>query len=233
MAYRELTICLSFLALTHAGYIGAPVAYQSPAKVIAPSAILTKALDADYDPHPQYSYSYDVQDSITGDFKSQHETRDGDVVQGSYSLLDSDGTRRTVDYTADAQNGFNAVVRKEPITEKLVTPVAGPIVQPAVAYGPPALAKYPVQLPAATYAPALPQISAAVHSNIAVSPALTYGPPATPIATHEAASYPAAALPARVYSAPVGYATPAVAKYSPHPYIAHVTYTTPLFSYSH
>lgn len=43
------------------------------------------------------------------------ETRTGDLVQGQYSLDDPDGTRRTVDYTADAVSGFNAVVRKTPI----------------------------------------------------------------------------------------------------------------------
>uniref|UniRef100_A0ABD2X2E9 Cuticle protein n=1 Tax=Trichogramma kaykai TaxID=54128 RepID=A0ABD2X2E9_9HYME len=64
----------------------------------------------------QYSYAYDVQDSSTGDSKAQYETRNGDVVQGSYSLVEPDGTRRIVDYTADPVNGFNAVVRREPAT---------------------------------------------------------------------------------------------------------------------
>ncbi|KAL1130806.1 hypothetical protein AAG570_012047 [Ranatra chinensis] len=68
----------------------------------------------DYDAHPQYSYSYEVQDAVTGDSKSQHETRDGDVVQGSYTLIEPDGSRRTVEYAADPVNGFNAVVHKEP-----------------------------------------------------------------------------------------------------------------------
>lgn len=58
-------------------YISQPaVAYAQPAKV---------AVD-EYDPHPQYSFSYDVHDSLTGDAKSQHEVRDGDVVKGQYSL---------------------------------------------------------------------------------------------------------------------------------------------------
>lgn len=71
-------------------------------------------MNADYDPNPQYSYAYDVQDQLTGDFKSQQETRQGDAVQGTYSLVEPDGTRRTVDYTAD-DNGFNAIVHKEPV----------------------------------------------------------------------------------------------------------------------
>lgn len=48
----------------------------------------------------------------TGDSKSQHEIRNGDVVRGQYSLTDPDGSRRTVDYTADAHNGFNAIVQR-------------------------------------------------------------------------------------------------------------------------
>jgi len=45
--------------------------------------------------------------------KSQQETRSGDVVQGAYSLIEADGTRRIVEYTADPVHGFNAVVRRE------------------------------------------------------------------------------------------------------------------------
>ncbi|KAL7297800.1 hypothetical protein TKK_0008833 [Trichogramma kaykai] len=75
-----------------------------------------------YDPNPQYSFAYDVQDPSTGDSKAQFETRNGDVVQGSYSLIEADGTRRIVDYTADPINGFNAVVNREPAVA--VAPVA-------------------------------------------------------------------------------------------------------------
>ncbi|XP_028037025.1 larval/pupal rigid cuticle protein 66-like [Bombyx mandarina] len=65
--------------------------------------------------HGDYtSFSYGVSDPHTGDVKSQHETRVGDSVVGQYSLLESDGTKRTVDYAADAHSGFNAVVRKDP-----------------------------------------------------------------------------------------------------------------------
>lgn len=35
-----------------------------------------------YDPNPQYAFAYNVQDALTGDHKSQQETRDGDVVKG-------------------------------------------------------------------------------------------------------------------------------------------------------
>lgn len=65
-----------------------------------------------YDPNPQYTYAYTVNDYHTGDSKSQHESRHGDVVRGQYSLTEPDGSRRTVDYTADPHSGFNAVVHR-------------------------------------------------------------------------------------------------------------------------
>jgi hypothetical protein len=123
--------------------VAAPLAYAAPAvaKVAAPVAV-----DTDYDPNPQYSYAYDIQDALTGDSKGQQESRSGDVVQGSYSLVEPDGTRRTVEYTADPVNGFNAVVHK--------TPLAAPVAKVAapVAYAAPAVAK--VAAPLAVAAPA-------------------------------------------------------------------------------
>lgn len=61
---------------------------------------------------PNYHFNYGVKDLHTGDLKSQWEHREGDVVKGSYSLMEPDGSIRTVDYTADSHNGFNAVVSK-------------------------------------------------------------------------------------------------------------------------
>jgi len=66
----------------------------------------------DYYAPPKYAFKYGVNDYHTGDVKSQHETRDGDVVKGQYSLVEPDGSIRTVDYTADKLNGFNAIVHK-------------------------------------------------------------------------------------------------------------------------
>ncbi|KAH8393821.1 hypothetical protein KR215_000652 [Drosophila sulfurigaster] len=75
-----------------------------------------------YDAHPRYEFGYNVADADSGDVKSQQETRDGDLVQGQYTLNDADGYRRIVDYTADAERGFSAVVRREPLNA--VAPVA-------------------------------------------------------------------------------------------------------------
>ncbi|XP_043484805.1 larval cuticle protein A2B-like [Leptopilina heterotoma] len=133
MAFKFIALA-AFLASAQAGFIGGhhsplavPLAYASAPVA---QAVITKTVDAEYDPHPQYSYAYDVQDSLTGDSKSQHETRDGDVVKGSYSLLEADGTKRVVDYVADPINGFNAVVRKEP-TLAVKTVHAVPVVHSA------------------------------------------------------------------------------------------------------
>nr|CAD7448234.1 unnamed protein product [Timema bartmani] len=100
-------------------------AAHGPALSYAAPAVAKVAVDTDFDPNPSYSYAYDIQDALTGDSKGQQESRQGDVVQGSYSLTEPDGTRRTVEYTADPINGFNAVVHK--------TPLAAPVAKVAVA----------------------------------------------------------------------------------------------------
>lgn len=63
--------------------------------------------------YAKYDFNYGVNDEYTGDVKSQTETRDGDVVRGSYSVIDPDGFRRTVTYTADDKHGFQAIVNRE------------------------------------------------------------------------------------------------------------------------
>lgn len=71
-------------------------------------------VQARYQPEAEgsYAFAYRVDDRLTGDSKSHEETRQGDVVKGRYSLVEPDGSRRTVDYTADPTNGFNAYVQK-------------------------------------------------------------------------------------------------------------------------
>lgn len=90
-------------------------AYHGHAAVLAPAKVVhheEKVIDY-YDPHPSYKFEYGVHDAHTGDVKSQQEERKDDVVKGSYSLVEPDGTKRTVEYTADHHNGFNAVVHRE------------------------------------------------------------------------------------------------------------------------
>ncbi|XP_072390361.1 uncharacterized protein [Diabrotica undecimpunctata] len=114
----------------------APVAHTKAAPVVqsyaAPAAFaytsLPETVVGDHSAPAHYDFAYDVNDPHTGDSKSQHESRRGDFVHGSYSLLESDGTKRVVDYTADSGHGFKAVVHKEhaagPAVPNNVAPVA-------------------------------------------------------------------------------------------------------------
>lgn len=97
------------------------------------------------DAPPHYEFAYNVHDELSGDVKSHAEKRNGDSVVGSYTIIDPDGEysangtvslgkanqfivsdcselgyKRIVEYTADAQHGFNAVVRREPINAAAV-----------------------------------------------------------------------------------------------------------------
>ncbi|XP_073817867.1 cuticle protein-like [Musca autumnalis] len=136
MAFKFVVV-LALVAAASAGYIASPQVYhheqpahvyhaQAPVQHVVPVAhkVLTKHVEQ-YDPNPQYKFSYSVDDKVTGDSKSQFEERNGDAVHGEYSLIDADGYKRTVTYSADAHNGFNAVVHREPLTKVVHTaPVA-------------------------------------------------------------------------------------------------------------
>ncbi|CAK1604389.1 unnamed protein product [Parnassius mnemosyne] len=102
----------------HAAIGIAPVSYAAAsahyaAPIISHAVPVTKfvatAQHEEY-AHPKYDFAYSVADGHTGDNKSQHESRDGDVVHGEYSLLEADGSVRRVQYSADDHNGFNALV---------------------------------------------------------------------------------------------------------------------------
>lgn len=88
----------------------------------------------------QYTFKYEVNDASTGDSKAQTESRNGDDVTGQYTLIDADGLRRTVDYTASEAAGFNAVVRREPsghIVKKIVAaPAITKVIAPALYHAP-------------------------------------------------------------------------------------------------
>ncbi|XP_054272593.1 cuticle protein-like [Macrosteles quadrilineatus] len=162
-----------------AKYAPAPVAYAAaPAYVKAAPAYApayAKAPVDDYDPNPQYSYAYDIQDSLTGDSKSQHESREGDVVHGSYSLVEPDGSKRTVEYTADPHNGFNAVVHKEPGYAPAPKYAAAPAyAAPKYAAGPAYAPAYAAPVAKYAAAPAYAPTYAAPVAKYAAGPA--YGP---------------------------------------------------------
>lgn len=178
----------------------APVAVAAPVVAAAPVAARLE----EFDPLPQYRFGYDVADSLTGDYKSQTEQRDGDVVQGQYSLVDPDGTRRIVDYAADPVNGFNAVVRKEPLVAAAPAVVAEPAVVPA------RIAAAPV---AAAPVAVAPRYTAAYTAPVGVAAA--YAAPAR-FAAYTApvpAAYSAPVARLAAYSAPLAYRYAAPANY--------------------
>jgi len=113
--YAAAPAVAHYAAAPVAHYAAAPVAkvHAAPLAYAAPAAVVKTVAPEPYDAHPQYNYAYSVQDGLTGDAKTHQEARDGDVVQGQYSLVEPDGAVRTVTYTADPINGFNAVVDRQ------------------------------------------------------------------------------------------------------------------------
>ncbi|XP_026741219.1 cuticle protein-like [Trichoplusia ni] len=115
-------------------YSHAPVAYSAPVAKVAyaapvahfvivlslavasyavPLVPYAKVAYAEPEAPAHYEYNYSVHDDHSGDVKQQQESRAGDAVQGSYSLVQPDGVRRVVHYTADYEHGFNAEVSYE------------------------------------------------------------------------------------------------------------------------
>ncbi|XP_053602887.1 uncharacterized protein LOC128670896 [Plodia interpunctella] len=107
-------------------YHSAPVSYSAPVQYSAPIAKVV-AHEPEIVSNPKYEYSYSVADGHTGDNKSQQEVRDGDVVKGSYSFHEADGSIRTVEYSADDHSGFNAIVHNTAPTPAPVLVKAAPV----------------------------------------------------------------------------------------------------------
>lgn len=85
--YFQLILSCALLATAYGGYINAPLTlsagrsfplpapgYTAPAAVAihapSPASVVHTRVEP-YDPNPQYAYSYDVNDHVTGDSKSQ------------------------------------------------------------------------------------------------------------------------------------------------------------------
>ncbi|XP_023158395.1 larval cuticle protein A3A-like isoform X4 [Ceratitis capitata] len=199
MAFK-FVFTLAFVAAASAGYAPIqPVYHAAPATVAvhaAPVAVAQKVVvkSEEYDPHPQYKFSYGVDDKLTGDSKSQVEERDGDVVHGEYSLIDADGYKRTVQYTSDPVNGFNAVVNREPLVKAVAVAPVVKTVAPVAHYA----------TPLAHYAAPVAHYSAAPAVVKTVAPVAQYAAPVTPVVKTVA--------PVAHYAAPVAhYAAPTVA----------------------
>ncbi|XP_070499675.1 cuticle protein 7-like [Chironomus tepperi] len=61
-----------------------------------------------------YEFNYEVNEPSTGDIKQQFEKAIDGAVKGQYWLIEPDGSKRVVDYTADDKNGFQATVKVIP-----------------------------------------------------------------------------------------------------------------------
>lgn len=94
----------------------AVVAAEAPLHSYQPSHLVNHV---EHEAPAEYKFEYSVHDEHTGDIKEQQESRHGDNVEGHYSLVEPDGHRRIVHYTADEHNGFNAKVEREYIGQHI------------------------------------------------------------------------------------------------------------------
>ncbi|GAB6024003.1 hypothetical protein CHUAL_008729 [Chamberlinius hualienensis] len=91
------------------GSYGIGAAYNGPKSSAA------DAIKSSYNDQYGYNYNfgYDVKDYVYGNHQSRHESGSSDpkgVTRGSYSVVEPDGSVRTVNYEADWINGFRATV---------------------------------------------------------------------------------------------------------------------------
>ncbi|XP_063238493.1 cuticle protein 19-like [Bacillus rossius redtenbacheri] len=117
MAYKVCAVLLLVAAACRAGVLhGGAVSYAAATNSLGHGygglALAHAAPAIDYYAHPKYGFEYGVADPHTGDVKSQSEQRDGDAVEGQYSLVEPDGSTRLVQYRADDHSGFQAVVSR-------------------------------------------------------------------------------------------------------------------------
>lgn len=95
---------------------------------LLPEKSYMDSLELENDSHPSYEFAYNVDDTQSGDVKTQRESRDGENVKGQYTLNDADGYKRIVDYSVNGESGFTAVVRRERLTDTKNIEVPKPIV---------------------------------------------------------------------------------------------------------
>ncbi|KAG5875580.1 hypothetical protein JTB14_009193 [Gonioctena quinquepunctata] len=157
-------------------------------KVAAPVAYARNVATEEYAP-AHYEFGYGVEDPHTGDVKSHQETREGDYVKGSYSLIEADGSKRIVEYTVDPLSGFNAVVHKQAGAAPAYAKAA------PVSYAKAAPVSYAAPIASNTYAtPAGYSVAPAVaRAGYSAAPAVSYSSVSAPVAqtyaAHSAPSY--------------------------------------------
>merc|ERR1711976_1019147 len=161
-----------------------------------------------------YNFGYSVSDVVSGDSKTRQETREGDLVTGSYSVADPDGRIRTVTYTADSVHGFQAKVTYDgeegpvaipfnppPTPVNIVANAPGPAPINVVAQAPsPAPAPFPAPItpPAPVARPATEEVIIAKDAPTPASPTTltTSAPVTTPVTAPQPLTFPSRALPA-------------------------------------
>merc|ERR1711976_967994 len=161
-----------------------------------------------------YNFGYSVSGLVSGDSKTRQESRDGDVVTGSYSVADPDGRIRTVTYTADSVHGFQAKVTYDgeegpvaipfhppPTPVNIVANAPGPAPINVVAQAPsPAPAPFPAPItpPAPVATPAAEEVIIAKDAPTPASPTTltTSAPVTTPVTAPQPLTFPSRALPA-------------------------------------
>ncbi|XP_026493442.2 cuticle protein 8-like [Vanessa tameamea] len=187
--------------------------------IAVPFVPVAKVAYAEQEAPAHYEFQYSVHDEQSGDVKQQQESRAGDAVHGSYSLVQPDGVHRIVEYTADNEHGFNANVRYEG------QPIAAPA--PAkIAYAAPAKIAYAAPITKVAYSAPVAYAAPVVK---AYSAPLAYTAPVTKVAY-------AAPVAKFAYAAPVAkvhYASAPVAKVAYEGSLGHVTFSSPAVSYSH
>jgi hypothetical protein len=141
MAFKFIAL-FAFIAVAAAApghYYEQPALIQSyqPAvvKQVVQPTYIKKVVE--HEAPANYDFEYSIQDDHSGDVKQQHESAKDGVISGFYSLIDADGYKRVVHYTADDVHGFQAEVQREPLNHvvKTVQPavVKKIIAQPAIA----------------------------------------------------------------------------------------------------
>ncbi|KAL7044553.1 hypothetical protein ACKWTF_001960 [Chironomus riparius] len=143
MAFKFVILCAT-LAAVSAGVIETgwqpnpwnphtATIIQPATTIVKQPALIKKVVEAESPAN--YEFNYEVHDTNTGDIKRQHEKAENGHISGQYSLVDPDGFRRVVSYTADDHHGFQANVQREPVDQKLLVhpqQVVTKVIQPAV-----------------------------------------------------------------------------------------------------
>jgi len=164
-------------------FVATVAAVELQHAVYQPVLHKTLVKQVEYEAPAEYSFEYGVHDGHTGDVKSQKEVRHGDNVEGHYSLIDADGYKRVVHYSADEHNGFQAKVEREYVgghyeAPKQVKYVSAPVVQKYVAapvvHAAPVVQKY-VQAPVYQKVAYAAPVAYAHHDNHATVSVQSHG----------------------------------------------------------